>query len=507
MRVYLKEYCFGILITIIFHFSSFAQQNHKLKNYDAKKDTMSTEYWRKKGFESKKQDAPQLAIAFYKKVLIIDSTDYDAKLALANLYYASSNYEQALAYYEKIYKTDYKDVEALHGIGKCYLELGNLPSSVNYLKKAIDYLPTYTAPQLDLAKAYKNNGELKKALRMYLDILKTDDTNIEALSGAAQILYWQDKPASAAYYIKKALAINPSAKIKLQYEEILNILKYQVYLSFTNLDEIEEGVTTKTKILKAGLNKRLGNYFNITLNTGVERSKKIFELHDTIRKFDNTAMKISYMHSGQVVSAFAGASASDSRLTAYGGSYTSSFLIGKVKIKNTLAGSYDYFYYWQKVERNVYGDNLNISYRRLLLEGDYRRGEVRYNYIWDYETKDKNPFESYMIGIKYKFFKNPMLTIGVMHNYINFEAHSPLYYSPYQRAMNGFSINPYYQYKKFYTYISYSYKVDNYKNNLWTGEGELGYSLKNLSFAAGGSVYRDPYYKNNIVYISIKDRF
>jgi tetratricopeptide (TPR) repeat protein len=507
MRVYLKEYCFGMLLMIIFHFSAFAQQNKKLKNYDARKDTTSTEYWRKKGFESKKQGTPQLAIAFYKKVLIIDSTDYDAKLALANLYFTSLNYEQALTYYEKIYKTDYKDVEALHGIGKCYLELGNLTSSINYLKKAISYLPTYITPQLDLAKAYKNNGELKKALKIYLDILEKDDTHIEALSGAAQILYWQDKPASAAYYIKRALAINPSQKIKLQYEEIINTLKYEVYLRFTNMDEFEDGVTTKTKILKAGLNKRLGNYFNITLNTGIESSKKIVELHDTARKFDNTVIKISYMNAGQVISAFAGVSASDSRLTAYGGSYTSSFAVAKVKVKNTLVGSYDYFYYWQKVDRNVYGDNLSIGYRRLLLEGDYRRGEVRYNYIWDYETKDKNPFESYMIGIKYKFLKNPMITVGMMHNYVNFAAHSPLYYSPYERSMNGFSINPYYQYKKFYTYISYSYRVDNYKNNLWTGEGELGYSLKNLSFAAGGSVYRDPYYKNNIVYISIKDRF
>jgi tetratricopeptide (TPR) repeat protein len=506
MKMYARKYCFGLLLIIIFQLSALSQ-NRNVKAKDVRKDTTSTEYWRKKGFESKTQGAPQLAIAFYKKVLVIDSTDYDAKLAIANLYYTSLDYKQALNYYEKIYRTDYKDVEALHGMGKCNLELGNLTTSVNYLKKAITYLPTYTPLQLDLAKAYTNKGELRKVLRIYLDILKTDDTNIEALFGAAQIFYWQDKPASAATYIKRALAINPSKKIIKQYEEIVNALKFQVYLNFNHINEIEEGVTTKTTALKTGFNKRLGNYFNVALNTGIEHLNKKFELYDTTRKFDNTVIKISYLNSGQMISIFGGASASDSRLTTYGGSYTSSFSVAKLKIKNTLAGFYEYFYYWQRVDRNVYGDNLSITYRKLTLEGDYRQGAVKYNYIWDYETKDKNPFESYMMGIKYKFFKNPTLTLGVMHSYINYAAHSPLYYSPYQRAMNGFSISPYYLYKKIYMYIGYSYRVDNYKNNVWTGEGEVGYVLKNLSFSCGGSIYRDPYYKNNIAFVSIKDRF
>jgi len=506
MKMNAKKYCLGILLITAFHFSALSQ-NRNVKKIDTKKDTTSTEYWRKKGFESKTQGSPQLAIAFYKKVLVIDSADYDAKLAIANLYYTIFDYKQSLIYFEKIYRTDYKDVEALHGMGKCNLELGNLTTSINYLKKAITYLPTYISPQLDLAKAYTSNGELKKAIKIYLDILEKDDTNIEALFGAAQISYWQDKPSSAAKYIKKALAIDPSKKIKKQYEEIANALKYQVYLNFNDIHEIEEGVTTKTITLKTGLNKRLGNYFNVALNTGMESSHKKFELLDTTRKFDNTTVKISYLNSGQMISAFAGASASDSRLTAYGGSYTSSFSIAKIKIKNTLACSYEYFYYWQKVDRNIYGDNLTIAYRKLMLEGDYRRGAVKYNYIWDYDTKDENPFESYMMGVKYKFFKNPTVTLGVMHSYLSYAAHSPLYYSPYQRAMNGFSISPYYLYKKIYMYLGYSYRIDNYENHVWTGEAEVGYVLKNLSFSCGGSIYRDPYYKNNIAFVSIKDRF
>jgi tetratricopeptide (TPR) repeat protein len=506
MKMYTKKYFLGMLLIVVFHLSALSQSRNVKKN-DVKKDTSGIEYWRKKGFESKMQGSPQIAIAFYKKVLVIDSTDYDAKLAIANLYYAIFDYKQALSYYEKIYGTDYKDVEALHGMGKCDLELGDLTAAINYLKKAITYLPTYIPPQLDLAKAYTNKGELKKAIRIYLDILEKDDTNIEALFGAAQIFYWQDKPASAATYIKKALAIDPSKKIKKQYEEIINALKFQVYLNFNNIHEIEEGVTTKTTSLKTGFGKRLGNYFNVALNSGMEKSNKKFELYDTTRKFDNTTVKISYLNSGQMISVFGGVSASDSRLTSYGSNYTASFSVGKIKMRNTLMGAYEYFYYWQKVDRNVYGDNLTIAYRKLTLEGDYRRGAVKYNYIWDYDTKDKNPFESYMMGIKYKFFKNPTLTLGVIHSYMNYAAHSPLYYSPYQRAMNGFSISPYYLYKNFYMYIGYSYRVDNYENHVWTGEGEVGYVLKNLSFSCGGSIYRDPYYKNNIAFVSIKDRF
>lgn len=508
MKSYLKMYGLGFLLVGIFHLSALSQSKTKLKKEPTQNDTLTTNYWRKKGFEAKSQGSIEKALAFYKKVLFLDTADYDAKLAIANLYYKNRNYNQALVYYGKIYQTDNHDVEALHGLGKCYLQLENYSKAVDYLAKAVVLLPTYIPIQLDLAKAYTDQGALKKAKNTYIGILQQDEDYLEALYGAAQINYWMDLPGSAAYYIKKAYKIDPSSKkIEQQYLSIMNALKYEVNLKFNHIAEMEEGVTTKTNIAKAAVNKRIGNYFNIAVNSSVENSHKSFEMTDTSRKFDNTFARFSFLHSGQTLSAFAGASVSDSRCTSYGGSYTGTFKISKLKIRNTLFGSYEYFYYWRGVDRNVYGDNLTLSCWNFTLEGDYKRGAVRYNYIWDWETKDVNPFLNYMIGLKYKFFKNPSVTVGFQHSYVNYEAHSPLYFSPYQRSLNGFSINPYYQYKKFYIYAGYSRRVDNYENKLWSTECELGYSIKNLSLAGGGSIYMDPYYKNKIIFIAITDRF
>ena len=89
----------------------------------------NTEYWRDLGYKAKLKGDIESSIKNYKKVLELDNEDFDAKLAIANLYYSQQDFEESLNYYKMIYKNDTKDVEALNGFGRCYYKLGGINRS------------------------------------------------------------------------------------------------------------------------------------------------------------------------------------------------------------------------------------------------------------------------------------------------------------------------------------------------------------------------------------------
>ena len=112
------------------------------------------EHWRELGYKAKLEGDIESSIKNYKKVLEIDKDDYDAKLALANLYYSQQIFEESLNYYNMIYQSDNSDVEALNGFGRCYFKLGDLDKSIFYFQKAIEYLPSYIQQYFDLAHVF-----------------------------------------------------------------------------------------------------------------------------------------------------------------------------------------------------------------------------------------------------------------------------------------------------------------------------------------------------------------
>lgn len=491
-----------------------------------------TEYWRKLGYDAKIKENYVTAIENYKKVLDIDTSDYDAKLALARLCLLNEEYNSSVLFFNDIFQNDSTDVEALNGLGKCHIILDKPDKAAFYFEEAIRFLPDNVQQYFDLAKAYSYDGKLNKAIEVYDDIMKIDDTYSEAWAGIGKMYYWQGKPKSAVSYYKKALALDPTnEEIANEYKNILNELKYKFTATLKPLNETEESYKINALIQKYSIEKRLGNSFNLSVNFLLDYSDRTFTdtIGDTTRWFDNTWIKAGWITNHHAVSGYAEYSNSDEKFTTYGLNWKCNFIIGEFAFKNSLTGGYDYFYYWNRVGGNSISDIFNVTYKKFGFEAGYTYGVVDSALLQDYYTDKyeiyKNPHSSYVFSFSYKLLSKPVVKLALNYSYMNFKYKSPLYYSPYGRKLTGASTSIYYDYKKFYVYGGFSYNIGtefyyeeetassaNFKKvmmnvNNWAAEAELGYNLYPFSFSLGGSKFYNPYYESTSGYFSIKVLF
>jgi len=472
-------------------------------------DTNDIEYWRALGYNNRVEGNYKESLKFYSKVLEIDNLDYDAKLAIARLYFIIEDYSSSLIYYNKIFQYDSTDVEALLGFGRCNFRMEKFSSSANYFEKAIYFLPDYFPAYFDLARAYIAENDLKAAITTYEKLNDIDPTFAESWAGIGKMYYWMGFPFLAVENYRRAILLDTANKeIIDQYERVKKETDYNVSAVFKSINEKEESYEINAFVQTYGVNKRINDRFSISLNVLLDNSDRDFTYSkDENRWFDNTYARITYISQYNRISAFAGMSNSDGGLTSYGMSWQSIFRIEKIKINNSLTAAYDYFYYWNEVGQDYISDFIRITYKRLTIDGLIRYAIVRDNYVWDFETLDINHHSLISFSGRYKFFKNPSVTLGYNYNYRTYENQSPLYYTPFERHLSSYSAAGYYAYKKFYSYISYQFGNDNYDIENWNADAEIGYTGNSLSVALGGSKFYNPYYENRILFIALRKRF
>ena len=498
----------------------------------------NTEYWRDLGYKAKLKGDIESSIKNYKKVLELDNEDFDAKLAIANLYYSQQDFEESLNYYKMIYKNDTKDVEALNGFGRCYYKLGELNKSTYNFQKAIEYLPSYIQQYFDLAHIFIEKGELDSARIVYSDILKRDKTYAEAWAGIGKMYYWQNSPKTALKYYDEAIKLDAENKeIQKNYMQIKNELAYIPGVSLSYVNESEDSYSINAFVQKYGLKKRFNDHFSFSFNFLLDKSDRDYldDSADTNRWFDNTWIKASWITSNNVLSAFTGASKSDSRFTSYGLNWISSFNISNVKFKNNFSLGYDYFYYWNEIGKDYISNSISATYKKFSLNVSAMYGIIKEDTIADdYADKydiDNNPHRGYGISLKYQLFKKPKVFVAIGHSYLDYDYKSPLYYTPYERILDGVSLSAYYSLKGFYVYSDFAYNIgrESYYEEIENGQGqgqgrkfkkiylndidswsaniEIGYSLKRISFSIGGSHFQNPFYKSSNAFFSIKGMF
>ena len=485
------------------------------------------EQWRQKGYEAKQQGDTQTAIDYYAKILHTNPDDYDARLALARLYYQVEKYDKAEKLFLKIYQGDQTDVEALKGLGQVYLMTDKLDKSIAMFQKAIGYLPNEVSLYLLLAKAYSWDGKLQKAIDVYQKILKIDDTYSEAYQGIGKMYYWMEKPVTAIKYYQKAIALDPDElPIKKEYREIVDNMKYQLSAKFSSINESEENYNIDALIQKYGVSKRINNYLNVSAGFLLDYSNRTSSggnISDTIRYFDNSFIKIGYLSQHHKIDIYAGYTFADSKLSSYGLAWRADYAIGNIDITNTLNGGYDYFYYWNKVGQTQAEDELKIKFRKFNLSLNAAYGVVDIKPILDvpndrYE-EDTNPHTGYGTSLSYQVLTMPKTTIGMSYSYLNFAYKSQYYYSPMGRHLYGPSLSIYYPTGNFYIYAKGAYNIGSeyyyemIDNQLetnyidvtnWSANIEAGYQLKQWEFSIGSSKFYNPFYQNFTASISVK---
>lgn len=506
-------------ILIFFSLTFFAQNTDQLRDL---------------AYEHKVKGEPKESIIYYEKILNIDEEDYDAKLAIARLYFGMNDYKKSLNYYNLIYKNDETDIEALNGFSKCYHKLGNTEKAILFLNKAINISPRYIQQYFYLAKIYIEIGDLKNARKTYYKILKYDNTYSEAWQGIGKMYYWENKPKTAIKFYERALILDPTnKKISDELNNIKSELKFVAASTFKYINEEEESYEITALVQKYSVSKRFNDHFSLALNTLFDNSDRNFtdkKIADTNRWFDNTWLKINWISEHNKISTFFGGSSSDSKITAYGINWTSNFRISEIKFKNSLNASYDYFYYWNKVGKNSISNSLSATYKKFSLHASGNFGVIDKLEISDYynnlyDTSLTNNYISYGISLKYQIFSKPKTTIALNHSYMDFDYKSPLYYTPYERVFNGASISSYYSVNKFYFYLGFGYNLGrevyyeennsgqgnnikfkkSYLNvNNWSGDFEMGYNLSKFNFSLGLSHFDNPYYKSTNAFVSVK---
>lgn len=505
------------------------------------------EQWRSAAFEAKTKGDIGTSITNYKEVLKINPEDYDAKLALARLYFDKKDYSNSTKYYELIYKNDFKDVEAIFGLGKIYFKIGEYDKAIQYFKKAIDLLPTNIPPYFQLAQVYKEKNDLESAIGVYEKILKIDKTYAEAWGGMGQVYYWQEKPYSAISYLEKAKSLDPANELwTTELKKVKNSISFNFSTMFLYVNEKEESYNIDALIQRYGITKRISDAFEISLNTLFDRSDRDYsvDLPDTVRWYDNSWAKATIILPNNRMSVYGGYSKSDSKFSTYGINWATSFKVSDIKFNNSLTAAYDYYYYWNQVGKNSVTNNFTTTYKKFRLDLGLLYGEVTENVIADYfmgvYDTIPNPHHAYSVNFKYQIISNPKTHIGVHHSYYDFNYQSPRYYTPNERYLNGLMISSYYELNKFYIYFDFSYnlgqetfyketpngkfkgqfidtdgeiynfkydEVSNKNLDNWSTNLDFGYNIKNISISAGGGRFYNPYYENITAYLAFKARF
>jgi len=102
-----------------------------------------------------------------------------------------------------------KKAEALKQAGNVQLKNGKYKSAIQLYKRSIELKPNYADAYFNLAKAYKNNGDLALSIVTYKDLLKISPNDVEALSNLGNTYKETNVLIEARKYFQKALDIDP----------------------------------------------------------------------------------------------------------------------------------------------------------------------------------------------------------------------------------------------------------------------------------------------------------
>lgn len=101
---------------------------------------------------------------------VLYATPYYPLANLGFVYYQQKEYGLAERYYRKALKAKRDYIGALHGLARTYLATDRVDEAIEKLDKAIELAPEGAFVHYDLANAYAQKGDYKKAHTLYLKV-------------------------------------------------------------------------------------------------------------------------------------------------------------------------------------------------------------------------------------------------------------------------------------------------------------------------------------------------
>lgn len=113
------------------------------------------------------------AINTFQKALFFKPNDNKLKTALARTYSWEKKYEKAIHIYKEIIETT-DSIDAKKRLAEVYIWNKQFDKAVDILERVLENNPKDAQAKLLLAKALQYSGSVKKAIRLYQELLKQE---------------------------------------------------------------------------------------------------------------------------------------------------------------------------------------------------------------------------------------------------------------------------------------------------------------------------------------------
>jgi tetratricopeptide (TPR) repeat protein len=154
-------------------------------------------------FEKEKEF--HLALASYKKVLIVDPGNYRVMNNMSSALINLGEYQEAIKYGEQAIHFRKQYVPALINLGIAYNHLGRYLEGEKYLKEALDIEPLSRAAMMNAALLYEKREAYDEARKIYLKLSGTAD--VQGYIGLARICEKQGKTEEAIHYYRGVMSL------------------------------------------------------------------------------------------------------------------------------------------------------------------------------------------------------------------------------------------------------------------------------------------------------------
>ena len=141
------------------------------------------------------------AIALYKEVLVLDSSNVKAKCNLAALSNANNDPDTALTLLRSAYAKEPKNFEVNNNMGNAYLLKKDYNNAITSFQNALKIEPKNNTVRTNLAQAYQSAQQYDNAKTTYLDVIKYDNSNWDAYVELGKVCVAQKDNATAEKYL------------------------------------------------------------------------------------------------------------------------------------------------------------------------------------------------------------------------------------------------------------------------------------------------------------------
>ena len=161
-------------------------------------------------YENHRKGNLKLAESLYKKIIKIESNNFEPVFLLGSLLLQKKNFDDAIPLLEKAILMEPNHANSYQNLGFALIEIGEFAKATEALKKAIKIQPNHVEAHFNLANVYKQMRDFEKARMFYEKTIEIQPNNPSALNNLANIYKRLGEFTKAIDSYNKAIQIKPN---------------------------------------------------------------------------------------------------------------------------------------------------------------------------------------------------------------------------------------------------------------------------------------------------------